>query len=163
MTGERSRREADPLSVGRRTVRRVVIRTSLIKEEFIVGKVVHFEIPADNLDRAKNFYGSIFGWELQTMPMGEGEYTSVMTTDVDEQTRMPLEPGAINGGMMERTEQVSGPVITIDVDGIDDALKKIESEGGSIVTPRTPIPGMGAFAYFKDPEGNVLGLWETTP
>ena len=128
-----------------------------------MGKVVHFEIPADNLDRAKNFYGSIFGWELQTMPMGEGEYTSVMTTDVDEQTRMPLEPGAINGGMMERTEQVSGPVITIDVDGIDDALKKIESEGGSIVTPRTPIPGMGAFAYFKDPEGNVLGLWETTP
>jgi predicted enzyme related to lactoylglutathione lyase len=128
-----------------------------------VAKVVHFEIPADNVDRAKNFYGSIFGWELQTMPMGEGEYTSVMTTNVDEQTRMPLEPGAINGGMMERTEQVSGPVITIDVDGIDDALKKIESEGGSIVTPRTPIPGMGAFAYFKDPEGNVLGLWETTP
>ena len=128
-----------------------------------MAKVVHFEIPADNVDRAKNFYGSIFGWELQTMPMGEGEYTSVMTTDVDEQTRMPLEPGAINGGMMERTEQVSGPVITIDVDGIDDALKKIESEGGSIVTPRTPIPGMGAFAYFKDPEGNVLGLWETTP
>ena len=128
-----------------------------------MGKVVHFEIPADNLDRAKNFYGSIFGWELQTMPMGEGEYTSVMTTDVNEQTRMPLEPGAINGGMMERTEQVSGPVITIDVDGIDDALKKVESEGGSIVTPRTPIPGMGAFAYFKDPEGNVLGLWETTP
>ncbi len=128
-----------------------------------MAKVVHFEIPADNVDRAKNFYGSIFGWELQTMPMGEGEYTSVKTTDVNEQTRMPLEPGAINGGMMQRTEQVSGPVITIDVDGIDDALKKIESEGGSIVTPRTPIPGMGAFAYFKDPEGNVLGLWETTP
>jgi predicted enzyme related to lactoylglutathione lyase len=128
-----------------------------------VAKVVHFEIPADNVDRAKNFYGSIFGWELQTMPMGEGEYTSVKTTDVNEQTQMPLEPGAINGGMMQRTEQVSGPVITIDVDGIDDALKKIESEGGSIVTPRTPIPGMGAFAYFKDPEGNVLGLWETTP
>ena len=49
------------------------------------------------------------------------------------------------------------------VDGIDDALKEIEAEGGSTVTPRTQIPGMGAFAYFKDPEGNVLGLWETTP
>ena len=109
-----------------------------------MAKVVHFEIPADNVDRAKNFYGSIFGWELQTMPMGEGEYTSVKTTDVNEQTQMPLEPGAINGGMMQRTEQVPGPVITIDVDGIDDALKKIESEGGSTVTPRTPIPGMPA-------------------
>ena len=54
-------------------------------------------------------------------------------------------------------------MITIDVDGIDDALKQIEAEGGTTVTPRTAIPGMGAFAYFKDPEGNVLGLWETTP
>jgi uncharacterized protein len=53
-------------------------------------------------------------------------------------------------------------VITIDVDGIDDALKQIEDKGGSTVLPRTAIPDMGAFAYFKDTEGNVLGLWETT-
>jgi uncharacterized protein len=129
----------------------------------IMSKVVHFEIPADDLDRAKGFYGSVFGWELQTMPMNEGEYTSVKTTDVDEQTQLPTEPGAINGGMFVRDERVTSPVITIDVDGIDDALKQIEAEGGSTVTPRTAIPGMGAFAYFKDPEGNVLGLWETTP
>jgi predicted enzyme related to lactoylglutathione lyase len=129
----------------------------------IMSKVVHFEIPADDLDRAKNFYGSVFGWELRTTPMNGGEYTSVMTTDVDEQTQQPTEPGAINGGMFLRDERVTTPVITIDVDGIDDALKQIEAEGGSTVTPRTAIPGMGAFAYFKDPEGNVLGLWETTP
>lgn len=128
-----------------------------------MSKVVHFEIPADDLDRAKNFYGSVFGWELQTMPMNEGEYTSVKTTDIDEQTQLPTEPGAINGGMFVRDERVTSPVITIDVDGIDDALKQIEAEGGSTVAPRTAIPGMGAFAYFKDPEGNVLGLWETTP
>jgi predicted enzyme related to lactoylglutathione lyase len=129
-----------------------------------MGKVVHFEIPADDIDRAKNFYGSIFGWDLQTMPMGDSEYTTVRTTAVDEQTQMPNEPGAINGGMMQRDERITtSPVITIDVDGIDDALKQIEDKGGSTVLPRTPIPGMGAFAYFKDPEGNVLGLWETTP
>jgi uncharacterized protein len=127
-------------------------------------KVVHFEIPADDVERAKNFYGSIFGWELQTMQMGEGEYTSVKPTAVDEQTQMPTDPGAINGGMMQRDPRVTtAPVITIDVDGIDDALKQIEDQGGSTITPRTPIPGMGAFAYFKDPEGNVLGLWETAP
>ena len=126
-------------------------------------KVVHFEIPAEDLDRAKNFYGSIFGWELQTMPMpGGGEYTSVMTTPVDEQTQLPTEPGGINGGMMQRDERTSSPVLTIDVEDIDGALKEIESGGGSTVTPRPAIPGMGAFAYFKDPEGNVLGLWETT-
>jgi uncharacterized protein len=130
----------------------------------IMSKVVHFEIPADDLDRAKSFYGTVFGWELQTAPMNGGEYTSVRTTDVDEQTQLPTEPGAINGGMFVRNEStVTTPVITIDVDGIDDALKQIEAEGGSTVTPRTAIPGMGAFAYFKDPEGNVMGLWETTP
>jgi len=126
-------------------------------------KVVHFEIPADDVERAKKFYGSSFGWELETMPMGDGEYTSVKTTAVDEQTQMPTDPGAINGGMFQRDERLTSPVITIDVDGIDDALKQIEDAGGSTVQPRTPIPGMGAFAYFKDSEGNVIGLWETTP
>ena len=128
-------------------------------------KVVHFEIPADDLERAKNFYGSVFGWELQTTPMPQGgEYTSVITTAVDEQTQTPTEPGAINGGMFVRSElPVTSPVITVDVDGIDDALKQIEDQGGTALTPRTPIPAMCDFAYFKDPEGNVLGLWETTP
>ena len=126
-------------------------------------KVVHFEIPADDVERAKKFYGSSFGWELETMPMGDGEYTSVKTTAVDEQTQVPTDPGAINGGMFQRDERLTSPVITIDVDGIDDALKQIEDAGGSTVQPRTAIPGMGAFAYFKDSEGNVLGLWENTP
>ena len=129
----------------------------------IIPKVVHFEIPADNLDRAKAFYSPVFGWHLQTMPMAGGEYTSVVTTPVDGQTQLPTEPGAINGGMMQRDESTPAPVITIDVEAIDVALKEIEAGGGTTVTPRTAIPGMGAFAYFKDPEGNVLGLWETTP
>src|SRR6476661_3447239 len=128
-----------------------------------MGKVVHFEIPAEDLDRAKNFYGSVFGWQLQTMPMPGGEYTTVITTPVDEQTRMPTEPGAINGGMMQRDESTPSPIITIEVDAIDQALTQIGESGGSTVTARTPIPGMGAFAYFKDSEGNVVGLWESTP
>jgi uncharacterized protein len=128
-----------------------------------MGKVVHFEIPADDVDRAKNFYGSIFGWDLQTAQMGDGEYTTVTTTPVDEQTRMPTEPGAINGGLMQRTESTPAPVLTIEVEAIDQALAQIVESGGVSVTPRTPIPGMGAFAYFKDSEGNVVGLWESTP
>ena len=125
-------------------------------------KVVHFEIPAEDLDRAKNFYGSTFGWDLRTMPMAGGEYTIAMTTPVDQQTQLPTEPGAINGGMMQRDERTPHPVITIDVEAIDEALAQIEAAGGATVTPRTEIPWMGAFAYFRDPEGNVLGLWETT-
>jgi hypothetical protein len=126
-----------------------------------MGGVVHFEIPADDLDRAKGFYGSVFGWKLDTIPMPGGEYTGVTTTPTDEQTMMPTQPGAINGGMMLRDEVTPAPVLTIDVEAIDDALREIEAQGGTTVSPRTEIPGMGAFAYFKDPEGNVLGLWET--
>lgn len=122
-------------------------------------KVVHFEIPADDVDRAKRFYGSVFGWELQDIP--EMDYTIVRTVPVDEATQMPVEPGAINGGMFARsTDAPSGPVLMLDVDSVDDALKQVEAAGGAVVRPRTEIPGMGAFAYFTDPEGNTLGLWE---
>jgi predicted enzyme related to lactoylglutathione lyase len=128
-----------------------------------VSKVVHFEIPADDLDRAKAFYGDVFGWDLQTMPMpGMGTYTTVVTTPVDPETQQPTEPGAINGGMTERGTSTPAPVITVDVEDIDAALRTVEAAGGRTVTPRTEIPGMGAFAYFTDSEGNVTGLWETT-
>jgi uncharacterized protein len=122
-----------------------------------MDRVVHFEIPADDVARAKNFYGSAFGWELDDIP--EVNYTIVRTVGVDEQ-QMPTEPGAINGGMMERAPDTPSPVITINVDSVDDALKRVETGGGTVVRPRTEVPGMGAFAYFKDTEGNTLGLWE---
>jgi predicted enzyme related to lactoylglutathione lyase len=122
-----------------------------------LDKIVHFEIPADDLARAKDFYSSSFSWQLDEM---EGmDYTIVRTVDVDEQ-QMPKEPGAINGGMMKRSPDTPSPVITINVDSINDSLKKVEAGGGSVVRQRQEIPGMGAFAYFKDTEGNVMGLWE---
>ena len=126
-----------------------------------MNKVEHFEIPVDDAARAKEFYRSAFEWQLDDIDMGGGNvYTTVTTTPIDEQSRLPLEPGAINGGLMQRTPDTPAPVITIGVDGIDDALKKVEAGGGSVVQPRTEIPDMGAFAYFKDTEGNVVGLWE---
>jgi uncharacterized protein len=127
-----------------------------------MDRVVHFEIPVDDAARAKEFYRSIFDWQLDDADMGGGNtYTIVTTSPVDEQSRLPTEPGAINGGLMQRGPDTPAPVITIGVDAIDDALKKIEASGGSVVQPRTEIPNMGAFAYFKDSEGNVVGLWET--
>jgi predicted enzyme related to lactoylglutathione lyase len=126
-----------------------------------MDKVVHFEIPVDDETRAKEFYGSIFDWDLNDADMGGGvTYTTVGTVETDEQ-RMPKEPGAINGGIMKRSPDASSPVITIQVDSIDDTLKKVDAGGGSTVQPRTEIPDMGAaFGYFKDSEGNVMGLWE---
>jgi len=127
-----------------------------------VGKVVHFEIPTDDISRASEFYRSIFGWDLRDMSEYGMDYTIAMTVPVDEQTQVPTEPGAINGGMMKRSDQTSSPVIVIDVPSITETLERIEASGGSTVQPRTEIQGMGAFAYFKDSEGNVIGLWETT-
>jgi predicted enzyme related to lactoylglutathione lyase len=122
-----------------------------------MDKIVHFEIPADDLGRAKDFYGSTFGWKLEDM---QGmDYTIVRTVDVDDQ-QMPTERGAINGGMMKRASDTPSPVITINVDSVDDALKRVVASGGSTVRSKQEIPGMGAFAYFKDTEGNTLGLWE---
>jgi predicted enzyme related to lactoylglutathione lyase len=130
-------------------------------EEGSVDKVVHFEITVDDTARAKEFYGSIFDWELNDTDMGGGmTYTTLTTAPVDEKM-MPKESGAINGGFTGRTSEVPHPVITIQVASIDDTLKKIDAAGGKTVTPRTPIPGMGAFAYFTDSEGNTMGLWET--
>jgi len=123
-----------------------------------MDSVVHFEIPTDDLERAKKFYSSVFGWVAQTIP--EVQYTVAQTTDIGEDQR-PTTPGAINGGIMARTAATPAPVITIGVDSVEDALKNIEAEGGSVVQPRTEIPNMGAFGYFKDTEGNVVGLWET--
>jgi uncharacterized protein len=91
------------------------------------------------------------------------DYTILETTPVDRETQLPLEPGAINGGLMKRTAETPAPVVTVDVESIDISLKEIEAAGGSTVQERTEIPGMGAFAYFKDSEGNVVGLWETPP
>jgi predicted enzyme related to lactoylglutathione lyase len=125
-----------------------------------MDKVVHFEIPADDVARAKEFYASTFGWDLQDYEMGGGTYTIVQTVPADER-QMPKEPGAINGGLMRRSPDTPHPVIAIQVDAIDEALKKIEAGGGSVVTPRTEVPSMGWFAYFKDPEGNTMGLWES--
>ena len=92
-------------------------------------KVVHFEIPADDESRARAFYGSVFGWQVQEMP--EMDYTIMMTTPVDQQTQLPTEPGAINGGLMKRSADTPAPVLTVDVESIDDSLKQIEAAGGA--------------------------------
>ena len=125
-----------------------------------MDKVVHFEIPVDNRGRAEEFYATVFEWDVQDSDMGGGSVYTLAGTVATDEKMQPKETGAINGGLMDRTSDLSVPVITIGVDSIDDSLKKVEAGGGSTITPRTPIPGMGAFGYFKDTEGNVIGLWE---
>ena len=122
-----------------------------------MDKVVHFEIPVNDMGRAKRFYKAIFGWELSDVP--GMEYTIVKTVATDEKN-MPKEAGAINGGMMKRMAKGETPVIVIDVPSIDDYIKKITKAGCKLVVPKQQVMDIGLYARVTDTEGNVIGIWE---
>ena len=124
------------------------------------GKVMHFEIPFDDGDRARGFYEKVFGWQM--MPIPEMDYTMVSTGPSDPETG-PTEPGFINGGMFQRSDEFpgKGPGIVIEVASVDEALRAAEEAGGTKVTDRTPVGDMGFTGYFTDTEGNLVGVWES--
>jgi uncharacterized protein len=123
-----------------------------------MDKVMHFEIPFDNKSRAMKFYSESFGWKLTDMP--QMDYVIAQSSPVDE-NQMPKEPGAINGGLFQRPKEAPHPVLYVGVASIDQALKKVENAGGKVITPNTPIPGMGAYARIADSEGNIIGLFQS--
>ncbi len=122
-------------------------------------RVIHFEIHADDPSRAVAFYEKVFGWTFQKWE-GPMEYWLV-TTGPNEQ------PG-INGGLMRRQGEIDGQAViayvcTIDVATVDDSVKTIETNGGQVVVPKMPIPGLGWLVYCKDTEGNILGIMQSDP
>lgn len=121
------------------------------------GKVVHFEVPYDDGDRARSFYSEVFGWRITEIP--ELHYSIVQTGPVGDDG-FPVERGYIGGGMLKRESPTDRPVITIDVEDIDTALARIEELGGMTVLGRQDVGDMGWAAYFKDVEGNLMGLWQ---
>jgi predicted enzyme related to lactoylglutathione lyase len=124
-----------------------------------MDSIIHFEIPADDSKRAGEFYNKAFGWMVNPMP--EMNYTMIGTTPSDE-NGMPQKPGAINGGMPMRGDPVKQTVVTIGVASIDESLAKIEKLGGKRLGDKMPVGDMGWAAYFKDTEGNVVGLWQNS-
>ena len=120
-------------------------------------RIVHFEIPFDDGERARAFYTGVFGWQAQDMP--EMQYTMMMTGPVGD-NGMPSEPGFINGGMFQRQDTINVPVLTIGVDSIDEALDKVEASGGKTVEAKQAVGDMGFTAYINDSEGNLIGLWQ---
>ncbi len=127
----------------------------------MTGEVGHFEIPADKPDRARKFYEATFGWKMNQM---EGmDYTMVSTGPVDKMGQ-PTEAGFIGGGIGPRKSPLDHPVVTIIVDEIDEAVKKIESNGGKMIRGKQSVgENMGWTAYFKDSEGNTVGLYQWPP
>ncbi len=122
-----------------------------------MDKVVHFEIPADDVRRANKFYTSVFGWKISKAPV-DMEYYMVHTVETNKKG-MPQEPGAINGGLMKRMAGEQ-PVIVINVKSLKDALKKIKDAGGNIVMKEQKVGDFGLYARVTDTEGNIIGVWQ---
>lgn len=116
-------------------------------------RVAHFEIPADEPERAVRFYEDVFGWTIEQWE-GPMEYWLVTTGQAPE-------PG-INGAIERRRE---GGVTqnTVDVPDVDEYVRKVEAAGGKIIRPKTALPGVGWYAYCADTEGNVFGMMQEDP
>jgi len=127
-----------------------------------MDKVQHFEIPADDTERARKFYEDSFGWKTKDYPMPDGsEYIGLYTGPVDDKNMMK-EPGFINGGMFRQKEEMRmpGPTVYVTVDDLEKSIDKIEKAGGQILMPPKEIEGMGRFTYAKDTEENIIGVFQ---
>jgi len=124
-----------------------------------MGRVVHFEIHAENPERAIAFYKDLLQWEF-TKWEGPFPYYLIKTG--------PEEQPGINGGMMQRKSGVQGEgvnsyVCTAQVDNLDETLAKALKIGATLALPKMPVPGVGWLAYIKDTESNILGLHQLDP
>ena len=119
-----------------------------------MSRVVHFEMGVDDPERALAFYGTVFGWKTNKFDGPQAYW--LVTTGPDDQ------PG-INGGIMRRREDMPPTFNTIGVSSVDEVLAKIAANGGTIVMPKFPIPGIGYQAYCKDTEGNMFGIHQFDP
>ena len=115
--------------------------------------IVHFEIPADDVERGKAFYAQLFGWQFSGPP-GFPEYWTV------EMAEGEAGPGL---AMMARQAPGQVPTSYFDVESVADYLVRVEQLGGKVLMPKTPVPGMGWFAVCQDTEGNMFGLWQADP
>lgn len=114
---------------------------------------IHFDMAADDPERAAKFYGDVFGWKFEKWGGGPMDYWMITTGQSPE-------PG-IDGGLSRRTPQ-SGPGTsnTVGVPSLDEAVQKVTAAGGQVLQAKMPIPGVGWFAYCQDTEGNPFGLMQ---
>jgi predicted enzyme related to lactoylglutathione lyase len=111
--------------------------------------IVHYEIPADDIEKLKKFYSDCFGWKFKKFEMPGHEYW-LFTSGKNS-------PG---GGMMKKQHPGHRPVNYVHVASVDEAIQTVQTAGGTITLTKQEIPGTGFFAIGADPEGNPVGLFE---
>jgi predicted enzyme related to lactoylglutathione lyase len=122
-------------------------------------RVVHFKIHAGDPERAVNFYEKVFAWTFQKWE-GPMDYW-LITTGPDDQR-------GINGGLIPRRGEIDGQAViayvcNVDVESIDTSIATVEKNGGTVVLPKMPVPGVGWLVYCKDTEGNIFGMMQADP
>jgi uncharacterized protein len=128
-----------------------------------MGRVVHFEIQADDPERARAFYAAAFGWEFQDYGQVTGSpYWGIITG--------PDDAAGINGGLLQRPAETPGPsqganafVCTVEVDDYDEAEQRILAAGGEVALPKMALAGLAWQGYYVDPEGNTFGIHQPDP
>ena len=125
-----------------------------------MAKVNHFDLPAEDAERASHFYEHIFGWNVFKVPTDAMDYWMMNSTRMDSDGKPKMEEGVINGGIYKKDNDQQRLTVYITVDSMDETIGNIESHGGRIVVPKTQVGEMGYMAHFMDTEGNMVGLWE---
>lgn len=119
-----------------------------------MSRPVHFEIFANDTDRAAKFFSDVFGWKIESWGDDSNVYLMCSTG----------EGMGIDGAIAKKSEHVNQPVINaINVDSVDAYCEKVVAAGGVITMPKMAVPTMGWVAYFADLDGNIHGLWQTDP
>ncbi|TLP81775.1 VOC family protein [Maribacter sp. ACAM166] len=118
-----------------------------------MASIIHFDISADDVLRAKTFYEKLFGWKIEKFPTGPREYYLI-------ETLAKTGKKSIGGGIAKREKTDQQITNFIEVDSIDEAIAKVRELGGEIVEPKSAIPNGGYIAACKDTEGNTFGMME---
>lgn len=119
--------------------------------DMMEGDIVHYEIPARNPGKLSKFYANVLGWKFSDSGMPNMKYLLIKTSS---KTQLP------SGGMYKRSAKDTGPRTYVTVKNIDASTKKLQKNGGKVIVPKMPVPGMGWSVVAADIEGNPLGLFQ---
>ncbi|HET7398640.1 MAG TPA: VOC family protein [Intrasporangium sp.] len=128
-----------------------------------MSRVVHFEVQADDVERAKSFYAAVFDWSFEDYSSFTGSTYWGVVTGPDDQA-------GINGGLLQRPAPTPGAhqgtnafVCTMQVEDYDETEQRILAAGGQVALPKAALPGMAWQGYYLDPEGNTFGIHQPDP
>ena len=130
-----------------------------------LSTIVHFEIPSDDIERARKFYNDLFGWKIEKVSANATQLTSAatgqpidywMVSTVDDTGNK-----ALGGGLMKRQMPEQQITNYINVTSVDDYSSKVEDLGGKVLSPKHAVPGMGYFVLCQDTEKNNFAIWES--